>query len=115
VLEPQDENKSSVSSKTQRKSCLKRPSFEVPDYKTQPIRKSKFEAIEGSKIDGHVIVHKKRKSIDAGNFEGQSEQIDSDSDNDSSEHNIFGSKRYVLSQDIKQQLGISSGEDLYLK
>lgn len=35
---------------------------------------------------------------------------DSDSDNDGSEHNIFGSKQFVLSQDLKQKLGIT--EDL---
>jgi hypothetical protein len=37
---------------------------------------------------------------------------DSDSDNDGSEHNIFGSKQFVLSQDMKQKLGLT--EDLTL-
>jgi hypothetical protein len=32
---------------------------------------------------------------------------DSDSESEGSEHNIFGSKRFVMSQDIKQKLGLT--------
>jgi hypothetical protein len=31
----------------------------------------------------------------------------SDSDSEGSEHNIFGSKRFVMSQDLKQKLGFT--------
>jgi len=31
----------------------------------------------------------------------------SDSESEGSEHNIFGSKRFVMSQDIKQKLGLN--------
>lgn len=68
--------------------------------------------IDQTKIDGHVITHKKRKSIESSPANGQDGvKEDTDSD-DSSEHNIFGSKRFVLSHDMKQQLGIGSGDEL---
>lgn len=37
---------------------------------------------------------------------------DTDSDSEGSEHNIFGSKQYVMSQDLRQKLGFT--EDLSL-
>jgi hypothetical protein len=39
-------------------------------------------------------------------------QSNSDSDNDGSEHNIFGSKQFLLSNDLKQKLGLTYTEDL---
>lgn len=70
--------------------------------------------MDSSKIDGHILPSKKRKSIEQ-NDHPASENIDeikhnSDSDNEGSEHNIFGSKQFLLSQDLKQKLGLT--EDL---
>lgn len=43
-----------------RKSCLKRPSFELP---LKPCRRSKFDDINLHQVDGKVIHQKKRDSL----------------------------------------------------
>lgn len=65
----------------QRKSCLKRQSFDGPDPKMTPKRSSKFEALAAYQVDGKLIHHKiKRNSIDP--KEGIQEHAPhSDSDN----------------------------------
>lgn len=35
-----------------------------------------------------------------------------DSDSEGSEHNIFGSKRFVMSQDLRQKLGFNDEHDM---
>lgn len=60
----QNSNQSINSDRSNRKSCLKRPSFDMSEITKKQVRRSRFESIDDKKIDGKPIVHKKRKSIE---------------------------------------------------
>lgn len=107
----------------QRKSCLKRSSFELPNIQittsdginsTQashgsssskvPVRRSKFDALSKMSIDGPVLRHDPSSDrIKENDQENQS--VDSDEDNGSS-HNIYGSQQFVLSKEIRENFGL---------
>ena len=84
---------------SKRKSCLKRSSFEMPET-TITRRKSKLECISAAKIDGHVLGCGKRKPF-------KEDREDKSDSGDSSEHNIFGDNKMVLSTGWEQKLGLS--------
>jgi len=97
-----------------RKSCLKRSSFEKleAEVKERPVRKSKFDMLTGSNIDGIVI--KNRKSIENVDIDKINNPVNTNSDDsdDDDSHNIFGSNENVLiSNEIKEKLGIRGGDD----
>lgn len=81
--------KKSNFSGSQRKSCLKRPSFDMPELKMKESRSSKFDFIDLAKIDGKVL-HQEKKEGEENN------EPNSDSDNDGSSHNIFGNSNFVM-------------------
>lgn len=90
----------------QRKSCMKRPSFDLADPKLRPSRSSKLELVNIGHIDGKMLQHKKRGSMEH-KVEGGLAVASSDSDNEASSHNIFGGHGAEMSEELKMKLGFS--------
>jgi hypothetical protein len=63
-----------------------------------------------NQVDGRMIhaPQKKRQSIEQKEGEWvEAKAEDSDSDNDASSHNIFGDSNFVMTEELKQKLGLS--------
>jgi hypothetical protein len=84
----------------QRKSCIKRQSFDGPDPKMTPRRSSKFENLATDQVDGKLI-HTRHKKNSIENKEAIQENVHSDSDNEASSHNIFGDSNFVMTEEMK--------------